>query len=249
MEWGKLLPPDRFKLSFYADEVSALLAIQRAFSSQLDPEKVIQMTADEARWLTSTDMSVVYLLNQEQLEIRAVSGCLGKNLLGKNLPVEGTLAGRAIQANQPLLICDAHKCSLNYSALVEGFNAKGFLAVPLRTPDELLGVVLVASRFAGELGKNDLRLLELVLPGAAGALVNARRFIRAQRLAALEERRRLMHDLQARLAQSLFSASLIADILPRLVERDPQEGRSRMEELREITREALTAMRSLLTDD
>jgi signal transduction histidine kinase len=48
--------------------------------------------------------------------------------------------------------------------------------------------------------------------------------------------------------QTLFSASLIADVLPRIWERDQEQGRARLEELRELTRGALAEMRTLLLE-
>src|SRR5512146_990315 len=48
--------------------------------------------------------------------------------------------------------------------------------------------------------------------------------------------------------QTLFSASLIADVLPRMWERNPQEGRDRLDELRLLTRGALAEMRGLLLE-
>ncbi len=48
------------------------------------------------------------------------------------------------------------------------------------------------------------------------------------------------------IAQLLFSAGLIADVLQRLWERDPQEGRSRRAELALLTYGALAEVRILL---
>jgi GAF domain-containing protein len=207
------------------------------------------MIADEARRMTAADLSIVYLAHQNQLEIAAISGSLGKNLVSQKIPLEGSLAGRVIQVLQPLLIGDIHKTPFPFSPLIEKFSARAFLVMPLPTPVGAIGVVLVASRTLERFDKDDLRVLELLLPAASTALLNARRFVHAQALAALEERQRLSRGLQSIAAQTLFSASLIADILPRLVEINPQEGRSRMEELREITRKALNEMRSLMFDD
>jgi signal transduction histidine kinase len=62
------------------------------------------------------------------------------------------------------------------------------------------------------------------------------------------ERSRLARDLHDAVTQTLFSASLIADVLPRLWERQPAEGRRRLEELRQLTRGALAEMRALLLE-
>ena len=79
------------------------------------------------------------------------------------------------------------------------------------------------------------------------ALENARLYEQAHQAAILEERQRFIHDLHDAVTQTLFSASLIAEVLPKVWERDPREGQARLEELRELTRDALLEMNSLLT--
>lgn len=64
--------------------------------------------------------------------------------------------------------------------------------------------------------------------------------------AATAERTRLARDLHDAVSQTLFSASLIADVLPRIWERNPEQGRDRLEEIRQLTRGALAEMRTLL---
>ena len=70
----------------------------------------------------------------------------------------------------------------------------------------------------------------------------------ARERAAAAERNRLARDLHDAVSQTLFSASLIADVLPRLWERDEGEGRKRLEEVRQLTRGALAEMRTLLVE-
>lgn len=48
------------------------------------------------------------------------------------------------------------------------------------------------------------------------------------------------------IAQLLFSAGLIADVLPQLWSRDPQEGRTRQAELAVLAHGALAEVRKLL---
>ncbi len=50
------------------------------------------------------------------------------------------------------------------------------------------------------------------------------------------------------IAQTLFTVGLIADVLPRLWERDPREGRVRLAELRRLSLAALADVRNLLAD-
>jgi PAS domain S-box-containing protein len=61
-----------------------------------------------------------------------------------------------------------------------------------------------------------------------------------------EERIRLARDLHDAVSQTLFSTSLIAEVLPKLWERNKDEGLKKLEEVRLLTRGALAEMRTLL---
>jgi signal transduction histidine kinase/ligand-binding sensor domain-containing protein len=77
---------------------------------------------------------------------------------------------------------------------------------------------------------------------------NARLNQQAQELAVLEERSRLARELHDAVTQTLFSASLVAEALPTTWEKDPQEGRGLLQELRSLSRGALAEMRTLLLE-
>ena len=62
------------------------------------------------------------------------------------------------------------------------------------------------------------------------------------------ERSRLARELHDAVTQTLFSASLIAEVLPRLWAKDPDRGQQQLEEVRLLTRGALAEMRSLLLE-
>jgi PAS domain S-box-containing protein len=62
------------------------------------------------------------------------------------------------------------------------------------------------------------------------------------------ERTRLARDLHDAVTQTLFSASLIAEVLPDIWDMDPEEARKSTEELRQLTRGALAEMRTLLLE-
>ena len=63
---------------------------------------------------------------------------------------------------------------------------------------------------------------------------------------AMEERTRLARDLHDAVSQTLFSTSLIAEVLPKVWERNKEEGLKKLEEVRQLTRGALAEMRTLL---
>ena len=66
--------------------------------------------------------------------------------------------------------------------------------------------------------------------------------------AILNERTRLARELHDAVTQTLFSASLIAEVLPDLWDLNPAEGEKRLGELRQLTRGALAEMRTLLVE-
>ncbi|HSH02922.1 MAG TPA: sensor histidine kinase [Anaerolineae bacterium] len=70
----------------------------------------------------------------------------------------------------------------------------------------------------------------------------------AQTAAILEERQRLAQNLHNAINQSLFSAGLIAEVLPRLWERNPEDARQSLQDLRRLTRGAQAEMRGLLVE-
>jgi ligand-binding sensor domain-containing protein/signal transduction histidine kinase len=129
----------------------------------------------------------------------------------------------------------------------------------------LLGGVAVASyRIRVRSVENRSRELEELVEKRTAELLRANEMLRqeindrqraekqlarqAAETAVAEERNRLARDLHDAVTQTLFSASLVAEVMPRLWERDRAEGERRLEELRELTRGALAEMRTLLLE-
>ncbi len=79
-------------------------------------------------------------------------------------------------------------------------------------------------------------------------LANERLREKAAQDAVTAERTRLARDLHDAVTQTLFSTTLIADVLPDIWALNQDEGKRRLEEIRQLTRGALAEMRTLLVE-
>ncbi len=113
-------------------------------------------------------------------------------------------------------------------------------------------VLLLAGGYQWRLtaSRNNARKLEQSVIERTEALNEANELLRekATQDAVAAERTRLARDLHDAVTQTLFSATLIADVLPDLWEKNRSEGNRRLEELRQLTRGALAEMRTLLVE-
>jgi signal transduction histidine kinase len=80
------------------------------------------------------------------------------------------------------------------------------------------------------------------------AVENARLRDEVRQAAVAAERNRLARDLHDSVTQALFSASLVAEVLPQVWQRDPETAQEGLEELRLLTRGALAEMRTMLLE-
>jgi signal transduction histidine kinase len=130
--------------------------------------------------------------------------------------------------------------------LTEHFRA--VLALPLVARDQSYGALALYYREPRLFSDEEISLGAAFADQVALAIENTRLHARAREAAALEERQRLARDLHDAVTQTLFSASLIAEVLPILWKRDRAQGEARLNELRGLTRGALAEMRTLLLE-
>jgi PAS domain S-box-containing protein len=130
--------------------------------------------------------------------------------------------------------------------LLDGVQA--WMWVPVAVKSRVIGSVGIAHVSKDYFTAHHADLALTVANQAAIALNNAELYEHAQALAALQERQRLAQNLHDAVNQSLFSAGLIADVLPRLWDRDQNEARKSLDDLRRLTRAAQAEMRALLAE-
>ena len=120
--------------------------------------------------------------------------------------------------------------------------------MPIQIDGVVLGFINLNSETTDFFTPLHAERLQAFANQAATALQNARLYEQAQELAALEERQRLARDLHDAVSQTLWTATLIADVLPALWAEDPQNGRESLSKLQQLTNGALVEMRTLLLE-
>ncbi|HSM56589.1 MAG TPA: GAF domain-containing protein [Candidatus Sulfomarinibacteraceae bacterium] len=239
------------RLAARTRELAALTAIAAEISHAEELQAVLHTALGEALDVMGMKAGGVYLLDesQERLALAAHEGLDGSlaAAIDDLAPGEG-FSGRVVVQGEPVLAPDlAQDPRLTRpEARESGFHA--LASFPLRAGGQVLGALFVLAPEIRTFSPEDVELLTSIGQQMGVAVENARLLQRAQDAAAHEERQRLARELHDAVTQTLFSATLIADVLPRVWEKDPALGRARLVELSELSRAALAEMRMLLLE-
>lgn len=230
-------------------ELKTLMTVQQALTSSLNHNEVLHVIAREARRLTHTQVGGVFLPQGDKLLLTALSSEHPIDVeVGYSISLTDSITGTAFRTGKTQLVVDI----AGYHGVDPNATGKAglhsILSVPLLSGSCIIGVLSVGNKVDGMLGAEDERLLNMMAPAAVIALENVRVYEQASETAVAAERGRLARDLHDSVTQTLFSASLTAEVLPRIWLLNPNEGMIRLEKLRELTRGALAEMRTLLLE-
>jgi signal transduction histidine kinase len=238
-------------------EQATLIAISHTLASTLEFQPGLIL--DQLREIIEYAHCGLFALEDSTLVTLAMRGT---PQLERSLPlrihVQGTeTQGMLFNEPRPIRIADVWidtppaqflRSLLNdgASALIEGMHS--WMWVPLVVKGRIIGGMGVAHEMRNYFTQHHADLALSVANQAAITMVNTELNKQAQALAVLEERQRLARNLHDAINQSLFSAGLIAEVLPRLWDRDQAEARRSLEDLRKLTRGAMAEMRALLAE-
>ena len=241
------------------NELATLLDISQNVASTLDLEPLLDRILRQLKDLVAYEGASILALEEDTLRVLAYRGPIPQEDVTRLrfLLSEARANQTVIRRREPVIIADVHADS----PLAQAFQAtagprltgmfsyiRSWMGVPLIVRDQVIGMLsLDHGRPDVYAGRHSL-LAQTVANKVAVAIENARFHEHAEEAAAVAERNRLARELHDAVSQTLFSASLIAEVLPRLWENNPVEGRRRLEELRELTRGALAEMRALLME-
>ena len=137
----------------------------------------------------------------------------------------------------------------NFGECLRTEDTQSVILAPMKTRQSLTGLLgLGMQQPAQEITRDDLVMVERMALDLSNLVENARLLEIAQAMIASDERNRLARDLHDSVTQVLFSASLVAEVLPQIWRRDPNLAQNSLEELRRLTRGALAEMRTMLLE-
>jgi len=122
----------------------------------------------------------------------------------------------------------------------------GFLGVPVKNGDDVLGIIFVANKRSGSFTARDEELLTLFAAHAAIALTNARLYERSREASVLEERARLARELHDAVSQRLFSIRAHARAAQVLVAKDPGQAAGELAAIAELGAQAHGELRAVI---
>ena len=250
-------------------ELFTLLDVAHNVASVLELEPLLKVVLDQLRSVLDCRRVILFRIERDHMVVRAVAAEDRPIILAPESPdADATMPPLAIPLDSLGAVWDVLRSgeagivadiqgddplARDYRAAVAkyGLSYKGersWMMVPMVMRGRTVGVILVFHDQPNVYTADHARLVRAVADQAAVAIENARLYEQAQQTAVLEERQRLARELHDAVTQTLFSSSLIAEVLPRLWERDPEAGMRRLEDVRALTRGALAEMRTLLLE-
>lgn len=240
-------------------ELSTLLDISHSLASTLDLEPLLDLILDQLKSVVAYDAASIMIFEHDILKILAYRGPIQREeALQIKFSIHTARANyQVIRGREPVIIKDIRGEGPLASAIRETAGdelettysyLRCWMGVPLIVKDQVVGMLTLDHQQPGYYASSQAKLAMAFANQAAVAIENARLYEQAEHAAAAQERNRLARDLHDAVSQTLFSATLIADVLPRLWDRNPTFARQKLEELRVLTKGALSEMRTLLLE-
>ena len=152
-----------------ADTLSAVLAAQNQIAAaHFDLEQSLEFIAEGARRLTGAGGAAIALREGRTVVCRGRSGLIAPDL-GSRLNPESGISGQCLTRGEVQLCDDTEQDPRVDVWVCRNLGIRSILAVPLRRQQDLLGIIVAFSGWAGVFGERDIRALKLL----AGLVIEA----------------------------------------------------------------------------
>ena len=159
----------------------ALLRTSMALPEYPDLDDLLGYISAEVKQLLGAEGSLVILLDKEKNELFFKSGAhddlaIQNRIKEVRFPATKGVSGRVIRTGDPVVVADTSKDPDFYSGVDAqlGFKTKSLLDVPLRSGDQIFGVLCVMNKKRGVFDETDIELLNTISGTVALSIENAR---------------------------------------------------------------------------
>jgi PAS domain S-box-containing protein len=238
------------------EELTALNHIAQTLAAVTKLPVALEAVCETVAELFEAASAVIAVVGAEQAELETLARWTRQPMPAEAekqlFPlVDGPGAHKVLSQARTHVIADmqAQDLPATVRKQLRSLNLHAVMIVPLQVRGTVIGMMGIGKDQEDPVfGPSEVSLAETIAGHITAAIENTRLYKQAQAVAIDEERQRLAHELHDVVTQALFSASLIAETLPRVWERYPEKGRPGLEELRQLTQGALTQTRTMLLE-
>ena len=173
--------PSDLPLERHVRELSALYEIGQALASIHDLDQLLQLAMERAVELLDVESASIILLDQERQELyfKVADDTRvdhEQRLREVRFPATRGIAGWVIQEGQSTIVPDVDSDPRHYREVDAhtGTKTRSIICAPLRTKEQIIGVLEAINKRQGVFTTEDVRLLEAFANQLALALENAR---------------------------------------------------------------------------
>ena len=230
----------------------ALRDVANALNSALSLSEVLDRLLGNLERVIPHDMAEILLVEPQTGEARVVGSRsadaqIQAELADLSLKIDTTRHLHTMMVTRQPLIVDDIQTETHFRLSHDPYW-RAYLGAPIQYEGQVIGFIGLGSWQPDFFTETHADRLEAFAGQAAIAIHNAHVLERERALVATQERERLARDLHDAVSQTLFSASMIAEALPRQWQRSPEKALAQLAELHYLTRGAMAEMRVLLLE-
>jgi len=229
-------------------QLSALSHISSATSGVADLDTILRLALDNVLEIISGAMGGILLLDEKTktLAYRVQLGLPPEYGENRRIALGEGITGKVAQTGESILLEDISKDPrLTRPDMIIAEGIKGFVSIPLKAKDRVVGVMNIFSHIAGRFGADDVSLLNSIGDYLGTTIEQAKLYERLARVgeryrvllrhsltAQEQERKRIASELHDETAQSLTSLTLSLQAVIGMAEMKGYDDPEFMEKLR-----------------
>jgi signal transduction histidine kinase len=238
-----------------AEERNQLLQIlTAALSTALTAETVAQVFIEKGFALLGAQRGIIALIDEDHSLDIVGQYNMPDDLIASYFAFgeSNTQLDDAIRRQEPIWIENFEMYQQLYPHLAAHLSnpsqSQSLACLPLTVHNRTIGGISIRYSKPQHWDENRRAFFVALAQQCAQAMERAQLHHQAQLTAALEERQRLARELHDAVSQTLFSATIMAETIPNLYQRDSERGKDQLAQLITLNRAAMSEMRALLLE-